>query len=233
MSKYIKKNKYNECTCVCMHVCACIMCMHLCVGVCMSMHACVCVCVCVCAWVEGTAQRPCQWLQSPFPASWLKYHSTTLRACAHIDFRAVSFWKFSYKEKLFKAQPGCSTYYVFILFYLFAFNFIAPGTSGFGLIPEKARCVSLRFSSGWEKVLNKWGILWSVYVVDGRWIVFAPFWEDSYLKTCFSFWGHRSGNVTEESLVSLHHVCWPLAWSHLSYLNENQLFIIILFKLVI
>ena len=86
------------------HVCACIMCMHLCVGVCLSMYACmfmcvcpsmhvcvcvrvcVCVCVCVCARVEGTARRPCQWLQSPFPVSWLNHHSTTCRAYAHINF---------------------------------------------------------------------------------------------------------------------------------------------------
>ena len=53
-----------------------------------------------------------------------------------------------------KIKPGSE-----MEFYLFAFNFIAPGTSGFGLIPKKAQCVSLRFSSGWEKVLNKWGIL--------------------------------------------------------------------------
>ena len=150
------------------------------------MCVCVCACVCVCVWAcacmrapeegaEGTAPRlsvigsvtiPCTW--------WLKYHSTTRRANAHVNFTAVSFWRFSYKEKLFKAEPGCSAYYVFLQFYLFVLNFIAPGTSGIGLIPKKAQCVSLRVITRWEKIPNKWCTLWSVCVVDGHWIVFSP-----------------------------------------------------------
>lgn len=104
------------------------------------------VCVWACARVrapeegaEGTAPRlsvigsvtiPCTW--------WWNYHSTTRRANAHVNVTAVSFWKFSYKEKLFKAEPGCPACYVCLQFYLFVLNFIAPGTSGIGLIPKKA-----------------------------------------------------------------------------------------------
>lgn len=140
------------------------------------------VCVWACARVrapeegaEGTAPRLSVIGSVTIPCTWrLNYHSTTRRANAHVNFAAVSFWKFSYKEKLLKAEPGCPACYVFLQFYLFVLNFIAPGTSGIGLIPKKAQCVSLRVISWWEKLLNKWRTLWSVYVVGGHWIVFSP-----------------------------------------------------------